>query len=74
MFRREIVVKGSSANLYARLAVAQNITKLSDGMYIIGENSYYIKVIEGIPSIRESAGMKELVLPVGEKITYSIIW
>jgi hypothetical protein len=74
MFRREIVVKGSSANLYARLAVAQNITKLSDGMYIIGENSYYIKVIEGTPSIRESAGMKELVLPVGEKITYSIIW
>lgn len=74
MFRREIVVKGSSANLYARLAVAQNITKLIDGMYIIGENSYYIKVIEGTPSIRESAGMKELVLPVGEKITYSIIW
>ena len=74
MFKREIMVKGSSANLYARLAVAQNITKLSDGMYIIGENSYYIKVIEGTPSIRESAGMKELVLPVGEKITYSIIW
>jgi hypothetical protein len=74
MFKREIMVKGSSVNLYARLAVAQNITKLSDGMYIIGENSYYIKVIEGTPSIRESAGMKELVLPVGEKITYSIIW
>ena len=73
-FKREISVKGSSLNIYARLAVAQKITKLSDGMFIIGENSYYIKVIEGTPSIRESAGMKELVLPLGEKITYSIIW
>ncbi len=74
MFKREITVKGSAANLYARLAVAKNITKSSDGLFIVGENSYYIKVIEGTPSIRESAGMKELVAPVGEKITYSIIW
>lgn len=74
MFKREITVKGSTANLYARLAVAKNITKASDGLFIIGENSYYIKVVEGTPSIRESAGMKELVAPVGEKITYSIIW
>lgn len=74
MFKREISIKGSAANLYARLAVAKNITKANDGLFIIGENSYYIKVIEGTPSIRESAGMKELVAPVGEKITYSIIW
>jgi Domain of Unknown Function (DUF1080) len=74
MFKREIAVKGSTANLYARLAVAKNITKANDGLFIIGENSYYIKVIEGTPSIRESEGMKELVLPIGEKITYSIIW
>lgn len=73
-FKREISVKGSSLNIYARLAVAQKITKLIDGIFIIGENSYYIKLIEGTPSIRESAGMKELVLPLGEKITYSIIW
>ncbi len=74
MFKREISVKGSAANLYARLAVAKNITKLSDGLFVIGENSYYIKVTEGTPSIRESAGMKELVAPLGEKITYSIIF
>jgi hypothetical protein len=74
MFKREITVKGSATNLYARLAVAKNITKANDGLFIIGENSYYIKVIEGTPSIRELAGMKELVAPVGEKITYSIIW
>jgi len=74
LFKREITVKGSAANLYARLAVAKTITKANDGLFIIGENSYYIKVIEGTPSIRESAGMKELVLPAGEKITYSIIW
>lgn len=74
MFKREISVKGSAANLYARLAVAKNITKANDGLFIVGENSYYVKVIEGTPSIRESAGMKELVAPVLEKVTYSIIW
>jgi len=74
MFKREIIVKGSTLNIYARLAVAQNITKLGDDIFIVGENRYYIKVIKGTPSIRESAGMKELVLPVGEKIAYSIIW
>ena len=74
MFKREIIVKGSTLNIYARLAVAQNITKLGDDIFIVGENHYYIKVIKGTPSIRESAGMKELVLPVGDKIAYSIIW
>jgi hypothetical protein len=74
MFKREIIVKGSTLNIYARLAVAQNITKLGDDIFIVGENRYYIKVIKGTPSIRESAGMKELVLPVGDKIAYSIIW
>jgi hypothetical protein len=74
MFKREITVKGSLANLYARLAVAKNITKTPEGLFIIGESAYFIKVIEGTPSIRESEGMKELIAPVGEKITYSIIW
>lgn len=75
MFKREISVKGSAANLYARLATAKNITKTAEGLYIIGENAYYLKVIDGTPSIRESNGMKELVVPVtGEKITYSIVW
>ncbi|WP_394993154.1 DUF1080 domain-containing protein [Emticicia sp.] len=79
MFKREIAIKGSAANLYARLATAKNITKTPEGLYIIGENAYYLKVVDGMPSIRESNGMKELVVPMGgtplgEKITYSIIW
>lgn len=74
MFKREITVKGSAANLYARLATAKNITKTADGLYIIGENAYYIKVVDGTPNIRVSNGMKELIVRVGEKITYSIIW
>ena len=79
MLKREIAIKGSAANLYARLATAKNITKTPEGLYIIGENAYYLKVLDGMPSIRESNGMKELVIPMGgtplgEKITYSIIW
>ena len=73
-FKREMTVKGSVSNLYARLAVAKSITKTPEGLYIIGENAYYLKVIEGTPSIRDSDGMKELIMPVGEKISYSIVW
>lgn len=79
MFKREIVVKGSSSNVYARLAAAKNISKNSEGLFVIGENAYFVKIIEGSPTIRESNGMKELILPVGGtpmggKITYSIIF
>ncbi|CAH0997425.1 hypothetical protein EMA8858_03558 [Emticicia aquatica] len=74
LFKREIAVKGSVTNLYARLAVAKNITKTPEGLYIIGDNAYYLKVIEGTPSIRESNGQKELIAPLSEKITYSIIF
>ncbi len=74
MFRREIMVKGSSPGIYARLATAKIIKKTPEGLYIIGENTYYVKVIEGSPSIRESNGMQELILPVSEKISYSIIF
>ncbi len=74
MFKREIIVKGSATNLYARLATAKDIVKTPEGLYIIGDNAYFLKVNEGTPSIRESNGMKELIVPVGEKITYLIIW
>ena len=74
MFKREITIKGSAANFYARLATAKNIIKTPEGLFIIGENAYFIKVLEGTPNIRESAGVKELLIPIKDKITYSIIW
>ena len=74
MFKREIAVKGSLSNIYGRLATAKNITKTPEGLFIVGDNAYFIKVIEGSPSIRESNGMKELIVPIGEKLSYSIIW
>lgn len=74
LFKREITVKGSSSNVYARLASAKAISKNSEGLYVIGENAYFVKITEGSPIIRESNGMKELILPVTEKITYSIIF
>ena len=74
MFKREITAKGLSSNIYARLATAKNITKTPEGLYVIGDNAYIIKITDGSPTIRESNGMKELVLPVGEKITYLIIF
>jgi hypothetical protein len=74
IFKREITLNGSLTKVYAKLATAKNITQTPDGLYLIGENSYYINVSDGTPTIRELNGMKELVVPISEKIAYSIIF
>ncbi len=74
-FRRDISVQGTTNNLYVRLATAQNITKLSEELYLIGDAAYYIKCGAGLMAqIRESNGQKELVAPASEKLNYLIIW
>ncbi|AFK03535.1 protein of unknown function DUF1080 [Emticicia oligotrophica DSM 17448] len=72
MLNREVSVKGTATNLYARLASAKTITQV-DSLYII-DGQYYIKVTEGTVSVRQSNGMQELIAPLAAKVAYSIIW
>ncbi len=74
MLKRDISVAGTVSNLYARLASAEVISKKADGTFIIGDNAYLIKINEGTASIRTVGGKQELMAPLGEKISYSIIW
>lgn len=73
-FTREITLKSPVANTYARLATAKNISKVADGVFLVEDGQYYIKLNEGTASIRTSNGLQELVAPVSSKISYSIIW
>ncbi|ULQ51174.1 3-keto-disaccharide hydrolase [Flavihumibacter fluvii] len=75
--KREITVKGPAQNLHALLARGKNIELLPGGLYIIDDKAYYIQVNDNggaQPILRTSGGQQELLLPVKEKITYTILF
>ena len=73
----EVTVKnrGTDPGLYYKLAEGKTITQLANGMFAVDDKSYYIKPASGTaPTIRDSNGKKELIVPVIKSIKYSIIW
>ena len=75
--RREVTVENAPANLYMRLATANSIEAGQDGLYTMNDKSWYLKVDtagNAKPIIRDSNGRKELIVPVQNKISYSILF
>jgi len=73
---RQVSVQGPTDNLFFRLAEAKNIDMISDGLYILNDKSYYIRLDDaGVkPMIRDASGRKELIVPVQNKFSYSILF
>jgi hypothetical protein len=74
---REINVNQAPADLFVRLAADTQITEISKGMYLVGDHRYYVQIADsgnGSPQIRDSNGLKELLVPVKSKIVYSILF
>jgi hypothetical protein len=75
-FTREISIANPTGTYYARLASADRIEN-RNGLYIIDDKSYYIKVEETGSAkaiIRTAGGRKELLVPVLQTLRYSIIF
>jgi len=75
--QHEILVEKSTKDLSWRLVDAKVIEEISPGLYLIDDKSYYIKVenSESLrPTIREQNGRKELIVPIQDKLTYSILF
>ena len=75
--RREINISHPESDLYVQLAANKNIKRLSDELYIIGDNGYYIRVehSDGTkPILRDVSDGKELIAPVKNKLIYSLIF
>ena len=75
--QHEILVEKNTKNLSRRLADAKAIVEISPGLFIVDDKSYYIKVenSENLhPTIREQNGRKELIAPIQDKLTYSILF
>lgn len=76
-FQRELTLQNPSEQLYARLATGDNIELQEKGLYTVDDKSYYLRIDDAggaEPIIREVAGGKELVVPVRDKLTYSMLF
>ncbi len=74
---REITIQNSRSNLYVRVVGAGSITEISKGLYLVNDKSYYLKIDNPDntkPIIREQNGQKELLVPVQNKFSYSILF
>lgn len=75
--RRELSIQNPSDNLFVRLAEASTIEEMSKGMYIVGDNDYYLRLDDAggaKPVLRNVSGRQELIIPASEKLTYSILF
>jgi hypothetical protein len=74
---RTVSISKPVNNLYFRLADAENIIQTVDGTYLIDHQSYYLKVDNGGGAkafIRDINGRKELLIPMVNTLTYSILF
>jgi hypothetical protein len=75
-----IAVVSSAAEVWCRIASADAIVKLPNGLYAINDKEYLIQLPDKAePLIRTIGGKSELLLPINVKATkgalkYSIIW
>ncbi len=74
--QREITVTSPASDLYARLASGTSISLVDNGMYLVDDQQYVrIDDVAGAkPTIRDSNGRQELIVPVKGKVVYSILF
>lgn len=73
---REITLQSPAENLFVRIATAKNIETVSNGLYVLDDKTYYIRMDDANakPVIRDAAGGKELIVPIQNKIGYAILF
>ena len=73
---RSLTVNGSLQDTYLRLAEGSKINEVTDGLYAVDDNAYYLKVEGGNakPFVRNSNGRQELVVPAAGQFKYTILF
>ena len=74
---REIAVVNPSDELFARLATSKTIEDMGNGLYLLDDKSYYLKIEStdgGRVVVRDANGNKELLVPVKSKLKYTILF
>lgn len=75
---REIKVQNPVPDLYVRLAEGADIEEHANGLYLIDNSSYYLRLDDNggaKPILRTSTnGGKELIIPMRDKLNYTILF
>ena len=74
---RQISLSEQATGLYVRLAEAASIVEAAEGLYLIDDQSYYLRLDNtggAKPVIRDQNGRKELIIPVAKSLSYSILF
>jgi hypothetical protein len=73
---RQVSLQSPGENLFFRVADAKDIEMISDGLYILDDKSYYIRLDDTSvkPLIRDANGRKEMIVPIQNKFSYSILF
>jgi hypothetical protein len=74
--RRQISLQNAANDLYVRLAEGEKIEEMPKGLYLVDGKAYYVRLEDAggaKPVLRNMAGRQELIIPVREKLTYSIL-
>jgi hypothetical protein len=74
---RELTLQNSTGTHYARLAEGSTIEDAGNGLYVVDDKSYYIRIDDAAgakPMLRDAAGKKSLIVPVQQKLRYSILF
>ncbi len=75
-FQRSLSVKNSADSLYVRLATG-SITEQKAGLYTVDDQSYYLRIDDAdgaTPMVRMAGDTQELLVPVRNKLTYSLLF
>ena len=75
-FRRSLSLQNPADSLYVRLAVG-DIAEQKAGLYTVDDQSYYLRIDDAggaTPVIRTVGDTQELVVPVRNKLTYSLLF
>lgn len=73
--QRMVTIENAPGQMYLRLAKASAIDSLGNGLYLVGDKSYYLRLDStDNATIRDSDGSKELIVPIQTKLAYSIIF
>jgi hypothetical protein len=74
---RQISLSHNPVGIYFRLAEAADITEVSQGLYLIDDQSYFLRLDETGGSkaiIRDQNGRKELIIAAVKSLSYSILF
>ena len=72
---REVSLEQPAKDLYLLLAEVSDVNEVSKGLYLVDDKAYYLQFPNGEkPIVRDVNGKKQLIIAIGSKLNYSILF